>query len=149
MTRPLSKILEHALEVGGGRRKEQIWRQAMRLATSEQLIHSQAPPLPGLGAALERWLRPAVGFARPRNVLKDPLLGPAEKRAILSSWASDASAVKDEPTLRWLLGTSEPVPLTEIREALHRLDLWESADDAPDLQNLPGQGLSPAQRGIS
>jgi len=115
----------------------------MRLATSEQLIQSQAFGLPGLGAALERWLRPAVGFARPRDVLKDPLLGPAEKRAILSSWASDASAVKDEPTLRWLLGTAEPVPLAEIREALQRLDRWEGADGAPHPQEFDGQGLPP------
>lgn len=89
----------------------------MRLATSEQLIENQ-----GLGAALERWLRPAVGFGHPREVLKDPLLNGAQKRAILASWASDASAVQDEPSLRWLLGTPEPVPLSDIREALERLD---------------------------
>jgi hypothetical protein len=92
----------------------------MRLATSEQQIQFH-----GLGAALERWLRPAVGFAHPRDVLKDPHLDLSEKRAILSSWASDASAVQDEPKLRWLLGTAEPVPLNDIREALGRLDRWE------------------------
>lgn len=97
----------------------------MRLATSEPVIEFQ-----GLGAALERWLRPGVGFAHPRDVLKDPLLDAAEKRAVLSSWASDASAVQDEPTLRWLLGTAEPVPLADVREALQRLDRWEAAPDA-------------------
>ena len=95
----------------------------MRLATSEQLIEFQ-----GLGAALERWLRPAVGFTHPRDVLEDPHLDVPDKRAILSSWASDASAVQDEPKLRWLLGTAEPVPLDDIREALVRLDGWEGAD---------------------
>lgn len=95
----------------------------MRLATSEQVIHSQ-----GLGAALERWLRPGVGFAHPRDVLKDPLLEPREKRAVLASWASDASAVQDQPGLRWLLGTAEPVPFAEVSEALARLDRWEAAD---------------------
>ncbi len=94
----------------------------MRLATSEQLFEHR-----GLGAALERWLRPAVGFSHPRDVLKDPMLDLAEKRAVLSSWASDASSVRDEPTLRWLLGTPEPVPLADIREALARLDLWEAS----------------------
>lgn len=89
----------------------------MRLATSEQAIQQQ-----GLAAALERWLRPAVGFNHPRDVLKDPHLDAAEKRAILSSWASDASAVQDEPRLRWLLGTPEPVPFADIRDALERLD---------------------------
>jgi hypothetical protein len=95
----------------------------MRLATSAQLIQSQ-----GLGAALERWLRPAVGFSHPRDVLKDPLLDPGEKRAVLSSWASDASSVEDEPGLRWLLGTVEPVPLADVREALGQLDRWTEAN---------------------
>ena len=99
----------------------------MRLATSEQLFEN-----PGsLGAALERWLRPAVGFHHPSDVLKDPALDLAEKRAILSSWASDASSVRDEPRLRWLLGTPEPVPLADVREALLKLDLWEAGRNAP------------------
>ncbi len=97
----------------------------MRLATSEQLFEPR-----GLGEALERWLRPAVGFGHPSEVLKDPWLDLAEKRAILSSWASDASSVRDEPGLRWLLGTPEPVPLADIRDALLRLDLWEAAHAA-------------------
>jgi hypothetical protein len=69
-----------------------------------------------------------VGFGHPRDVLKDPHLDLPDKRAILSSWASDASAVQDEPTLRWLLGTVGPVPLDDIRDALARLDRWEDAD---------------------
>jgi hypothetical protein len=81
----------------------------------------------GLAEALERRLRPAVGFARPRDVLKDPDLSREEKRAVLASWASDASAVEDRPDLRWLLGAPEPVPLSEVREALARLDRWEGA----------------------
>lgn len=88
----------------------------MRLATSEDLIETQ-----GLGAALERWLRPA-GFGRPADVLKDPKLDLARKRAILTSWASDAASVRDEPSLRWLLGTPAPVPLADIQVAMARLD---------------------------
>ena len=95
----------------------------MLLATTEQQIQG----LGGLGPALERWLRPAVGFSHPRDVLKDPHLDRDEKRAVLASWASDASAVQDQPTLRWLLGTPEPVPLAEVREALARLDRWDGA----------------------
>lgn len=97
----------------------------MRLVTSEHLIRRQ-----GLGAPrrlkhlLERGVRPAVGFIGPLDVLKDPHLTKAEKREILASWASDASAVQDEPNLRWLLGTPEPVRLDEVREALARLDVW-------------------------
>ena len=89
----------------------------MRLATSDRLIQEQ-----GLGALLARQLRPAVGFLHPRDVLKDSDLEVDEKRAILSSWASDASAVQDQPNLRWLLGTPEPVPFADVRDALLRLD---------------------------
>ena len=89
----------------------------MRLATTEHLIHSQ-----GLRAALARGVRPAVGFTIPDDVLKDAHLPPREKRAILASWASDASAVQDAPTLRWLLGAPEPVLFTDVRDALLRLE---------------------------
>jgi hypothetical protein len=99
----------------------------MRLATSEQHFDFDRG---GLGAAMERWLRPAVGFNHPSDVLKDPALDFSEKRAVLSSWASDASSVRDEPHLRWLLGTPEPVPLADVRQALLRLDLWEAAEGA-------------------
>ena len=94
----------------------------MRLATSEHLMRSQglgAPP--SFKSLFERGVRPAVGFISPHDVLKDPHLTIAEKREILASWASDASAVQDEPTMRWLLGTPEPVPLDDVREALARL----------------------------
>jgi hypothetical protein len=81
-----------------------------------------APPCPTLGVAVERLLRPAVGFDHPLDVLKDPLLDASEKRAILASWASDASAVENRPDLRWLLGTERPVPLDDVLHALARLD---------------------------
>lgn len=93
----------------------------MRLATTDRLIQAQ-----GLSAALARGVRPAVGFTIPDDVLKDPHLPLREKREILASWASDASAVQDEPTLRWLLGTPEPVPFAEVRDALLRLERREA-----------------------
>jgi len=89
----------------------------MRLATTEHLIHAQ-----GLSGILARGVRPAVGFSSPDDVVKDPHLPLTEKRAILSSWASDASAVQDEPRLRWLLGTPEPVAYEDVRDALMRLE---------------------------
>jgi hypothetical protein len=73
-------------------------------------------------SAAERGLRPAVGFQHPEEVVKDPHLKLHEKRGILSSWASDASAVQDQPSLRWLLGTVEPVLLQDVIASLKRLD---------------------------
>jgi hypothetical protein len=102
----------------------------VQLATTEQQLQTQ-----GLGAALERCLRPGVGFSHPRDVLKDPVLEPDEKRAVLASWASDASAVQDAPSLRWLLGTVEPVPLDDVRDALWRLD----RQPAPGASGASGQ----------
>jgi hypothetical protein len=85
-----------------------------------------APPFEGLHDGLQKLLRPAVGFGHPAEVLKNPDLDPSEKRAILSSWASDACAVTDHPNLRWLLGTGAPVPIEEILDALARLDRLQS-----------------------
>ena len=89
----------------------------MLLATTHDQFHDL-----GLKDALKRSLRPAVGYDRPSDVLKDPDLDHEQKRAILSSWASDASAVRDRPAMRWLLGAPAPVPLAEVLEALRRLD---------------------------
>jgi hypothetical protein len=69
-----------------------------------------------------RRLRPAVGFLHPMEVVKDPDLKPSAKREILAAWASDACALKDRPTQRWLVGTSVPVALAEVLAALKRLD---------------------------
>lgn len=79
------------------------------------------PPFKGLGEALDRLLRPAVGFHNPDDVVKDPDLSLAEKQAILSSWSSDACAVEGRPDLRWMLGTPEPIRLDEVLDALRRL----------------------------
>jgi hypothetical protein len=75
-----------------------------------------------LSAILSRLLRPAIGFNRPSDVLKDVDLSVSEKRAILSSWASDSCVVEGKPYLRWMIGSDDPVPLDEVLEALGRLD---------------------------
>ena len=99
----------------------------MRLATSDKIFdrYTVAPPYT-LRTAIERGVRPAVGFQNPDDVVKDPHLTIHDKREILCSWASDASAVQDEPRLRWLLGTVEPVPLDDVIAALKRLDALEA-----------------------
>jgi hypothetical protein len=99
----------------------------VRLATTEQIFDLRNTRAPcNLRTALERGVRPAVGFQSPDDVVKDPHLTFRDKREILASWASDASAVQDEPCLRWLLGTVEPVPLDDVRAALARLDSLEA-----------------------
>lgn len=115
----------------------------MGAATNEYVTHES-----GLAAALERWLRPGVGFAHPRDVLKDPFLDHSEKRAVLSSWASDASAVENEPTLRWLLGTPEPVALRDVQDALAKLDRRCAADLVESLssQAAPRWRSAPTRR---
>ena len=102
----------------------------MRLATSDQifeLLRAQAPH--SLRTALERGVRPAVGFQTPDDVVKDDLHLPSrDKREILALSASDASAVQEEPLMRWRLGAVEPVPLDEVRWALMRRDAREAGD---------------------
>ena len=58
------------------------------------------------------------------------LISLSEKRAILASWASDASAIASCPSLRAPEGLKAPVTIDEILEALCALD------DGP--RNLPG-----------
>ncbi|MDO9338061.1 MAG: hypothetical protein Q7T61_16825 [Caulobacter sp.] len=90
------------------------------------------PPFTSLRDGLNQLLRPAVGFQCPDDVIKDPDLTADEKRAILSSWASDACAVEGRPDLRWMLGTDEPVGLYEIVDALERLDRREQWANSRD-----------------
>jgi len=63
----------------------------------------------------------------PGAVLDDPDLEPFEKRAILSSWASDLYAVESCPLLRDVPGVKKALHLSDILEALQALD----ADDDP------------------
>ena len=49
---------------------------------------------------IDALLHPARAFSHPMDVVRDCDLTLYEKRAILSSWASDACAVEDVPELR-------------------------------------------------
>ena len=73
-------------------------------------------------------------FTFPHEVVDDPALSIDEKRAILSEWASDASAVESFPTLRLLPGTSFPVTFSAVMDARDQLDRkfarsFDKADD--------------------
>jgi hypothetical protein len=67
-------------------------------------------------------LHPGTTFERPRDVVFHRGLSLAEKRAILASWASDASAVASCPALRAPEGLKAPVSIDEILDALRELD---------------------------
>jgi len=63
----------------------------------------------------------ASRFVHPEDVVAEASLTTAEKRAILASWASDAHAIADAPSLR-RLASGATVRLDEILDALRALD---------------------------
>ena len=60
-------------------------------------------------------------WSKPAQVLRDPALSTDEKRALLASWASDAHAVEDAPSLR-RLEDGTVLHIDSILEALKALD---------------------------
>ena len=66
-------------------------------------------------------LHPAQAFNHPRDVVNDLDLTLPEKRAILSSWASDACAVEAVPAVRRPPG-AQPVMFDDVMDALKALD---------------------------
>jgi len=67
-------------------------------------------------------LHPGTVFEHPNDVVSRSDLTLAEKRAILASWASDASAIASSPALRAPKGLKAPVSIDSILEALCELD---------------------------
>ena len=86
---------------------------------------------------VEQLLHPARFYARPDDVVADKLLTIEERRAILSSWASDACAVESNPPLRRPPFAASPVTFDEIMDALLRLD--GMARPVPVLKSRRGQ----------
>jgi hypothetical protein len=70
----------------------------------------------------EALVHPGTIYAHPRDVVSDSALTLAEKRAILASWASDASAIASRPALRAPEGLKAAVTIDDILEALCALD---------------------------
>ena len=66
-------------------------------------------------------------LGNPLELVEHPQLEPEVKRAILASWASDAFAVRSQPTLRKPPELPHPVPVQEVLAALKRLDGGGSA----------------------
>jgi hypothetical protein len=71
---------------------------------------------------IDALLHPGTMFDHPKDVLEHPSLSMSEKRAILASWASDASAIASCPALRAPTGLKAPVTIDEVLEALSALD---------------------------
>ncbi len=61
-------------------------------------------------------------FTHPFEVARHPTLEPEVKRAILASWASDASAVPNQPALRRAPHSAKPAPVDDVMAALRALD---------------------------
>ena len=80
----------------------------------------------------ERLLQPTRYFKHPRDVVHDPTMTTAEKRAILSSWASDASVIDLSPTLRKMPGSFYIASFDDVIDALEELDnLGGEQSEAP------------------
>jgi hypothetical protein len=87
------------------------------------LIHLTPPARPETdNSELDRLLHPYRFYDHPTDVLSDAMLTIYEKRAILSSWASDASAVESCPALRSPPFAANTVTFDEVMEALLELD---------------------------
>jgi hypothetical protein len=78
---------------------------------------------------LDRLLHPARFYDQPADVLRDHRLSRTERRAILSSWASDACAVDSCPSLRAAPYGKQPVTFDSIMDALRELDRHDARID--------------------
>lgn len=84
---------------------------------------------------LDTLLHPARAFAHPAQVVRDRDLTLNEKRAILSSWASDACAVEAAPDLR-ATPSGHTVRWDDIMDALRLLDDQAAATRPPSRARL-------------
>ncbi|WP_068081730.1 hypothetical protein [Novosphingobium rosa] len=66
--------------------------------------------------------QPFSRFLHPFDVAHHPSLEPEVKRAILASWASDRSAVRNKPALRKPPGAKRAFPIDDNLAAMRELD---------------------------
>jgi hypothetical protein len=93
---------------------------------------------------IDALLHPACAFGHPMDVVRDIDLTLYEKRAILSSWASDACAVEDVPELRQPFPAAT-VKFDDIMDALRVLDSELERRVEPDQRT--GRRSSPQESG--
>jgi hypothetical protein len=66
--------------------------------------------------------QPYARYLHPFDIARHPDLEPEVKRALLASWASDRSAVRDKPALRKPPGAKRAVPIDDVLAAMRSLD---------------------------
>jgi hypothetical protein len=88
--------------------------------------------------------RPASHYDSPEDILHDGELSVAEKRVILSSWASDMYTIESCPWLRKVPGVTQPVRLSDILAALQELD--PGGDDDPPRPGASAMRVVPLTR---
>ncbi|GGC83007.1 hypothetical protein GCM10010994_46120 [Chelatococcus reniformis] len=81
----------------------------------------------------------APNYFSPLDVVRDPSLSAAEKRAILADWASDARALPNLPTYRQL-DNGALLQVRDIMEALNALDCGNEPMPSPSwpARRMPG-----------
>src|SRR6202171_5303993 len=97
----------------------------MRFASEMHFGSPKATATPSYRFAIARasryWPRLRRTAHMPQSV-RDATLTTAEKRAILSSWASDACAIESMPALRQIPASGRVVKFDEVIDALQELD---------------------------
>jgi hypothetical protein len=84
---------------------------------------------PSIARADDQFSKKSAVFAHPEEVLADQTLTLADKRSLPASWASDALAVQDSPSLRQL-PSGAVVRVNDLIAALKTLDLHEPRHEA-------------------
>jgi hypothetical protein len=90
---------------------------------------------------LGRLLQPARFFRHPSDVVRDPTLTLVEKRAVLSSWASDACAIESMPALRQMPGSDSVVRFDDVIDALQALDEKRHRSEQPRDRRFAAAGM--------
>jgi hypothetical protein len=80
---------------------------------------------------IDALLHPSKAFRHPLDVVRDTDMTVAEKRSVLASWASDASAIESNPALRETASGSV-VNYDDIIDALQSLDGEQSSETVTD-----------------
>jgi hypothetical protein len=115
---------------------------------SDVVRRSSGPSLPR-DAEVDQLLHPSRFYERPADVVTDALLTVQERRAILSSWASDACAVVSNPCLRKPPSAKAPITFDEIMDALAQLDRLERSPSRTGGTHWPPRRRAGARAGAA